>query len=134
MREIISISFRAFGWSPPVIGHLPLILNKDGTKLSKRQGDVHIEHYRASGYFPEAVLNFVTDIGGGFEGRDSRLVLPVEELIKKVREFWNFFLFILQRKEKELMEKVKEPLSAQPLHIVLHTDMNIFSCLSLRLP
>ncbi|XP_050691446.1 probable glutamate--tRNA ligase, mitochondrial [Eriocheir sinensis] len=77
--------YKAFGWSPPVIGHLPLILNTDGTKLSKRQGDVHIEHYRASGYFPEAVLNFVTDIGGGFEGRDSRLLLPVEELIKKFR-------------------------------------------------
>ena len=79
--------YRAFGWNPPVIGHLPLILNRDGSKLSKRQGDVHIEHYRAQGYTAEAVLNFVTDIGGGFEGRDSRQLLSVEELIKKVREF-----------------------------------------------
>ncbi|MPC24261.1 putative glutamate--tRNA ligase, mitochondrial [Portunus trituberculatus] len=75
--------YRAFGWNPPVIGHLPLILNRDGSKLSKRQGDVHIEHYRAQGYAAEAVLNFVTDIGGGFEGRDSRQLLSVEELIKK---------------------------------------------------
>lgn len=79
--------FRAFGWNPPVIGHLPLILNQDGSKLSKRQGDVHIEHYRAKGYSAEAVLNFVTDIGGGFEGRESRFLLSLEELIKKVREF-----------------------------------------------
>ncbi|KAK8390301.1 hypothetical protein O3P69_010169 [Scylla paramamosain] len=75
--------YRAFGWNPPVIGHLPLILNRDGSKLSKRQGDVHIEHYRAQGYAAEAILNFVTDIGGGFEGRDSRHLLSVEELIEK---------------------------------------------------
>ena len=67
------------------MGHLPLILNKDGSKLSKRQGDVHIEHYRAQGYTAEPVLNFVTDIGGGFEGRDTRLLLTVEELIQKVK-------------------------------------------------
>uniref|UniRef100_A0A2C9M783 Glutamyl/glutaminyl-tRNA synthetase class Ib catalytic domain-containing protein n=1 Tax=Biomphalaria glabrata TaxID=6526 RepID=A0A2C9M783_BIOGL len=38
--------YKAFGWSPPKFGHLPLIVNHDGTKLSKRQGDIHVEHYR----------------------------------------------------------------------------------------
>ena len=39
--------YKAFGWTPPKFGHLPLIINSDGTKLSKRQGDVHVEHYKA---------------------------------------------------------------------------------------
>lgn len=40
------LDFRAFGWVPPQYAHLPLIQNSDGTKLSKRQGNVNIEHYR----------------------------------------------------------------------------------------
>ncbi|XP_055871320.1 probable glutamate--tRNA ligase, mitochondrial [Biomphalaria glabrata] len=59
--------YKAFGWSPPKFGHLPLIVNHDGTKLSKRQGDIHVEHYRELGCFPQSVLNFITTIGGGFD-------------------------------------------------------------------
>ncbi|KAH9494464.1 Glutamyl-tRNA synthetase [Bulinus truncatus] len=59
--------YKAFGWSPPKFGHLPLIVNQDGTKLSKRQDDIHVEHYRELGCFPQAVLNYITSIGGGFD-------------------------------------------------------------------
>ena len=38
--------YEALGWDPPQFAHLPLIMNSDGTKLSKRQGDVHVENYR----------------------------------------------------------------------------------------
>lgn len=41
--------FRAFEWAPPEFGHLPLIVNSDGTKLSKRQSDVKVEDYRNKG-------------------------------------------------------------------------------------
>ncbi|KOB76231.1 Uncharacterized protein OBRU01_04972 [Operophtera brumata] len=41
--------YRAFGWTPPQFGHLPLIVNADGTKLSKRQSDVKVEDYRNKG-------------------------------------------------------------------------------------
>lgn len=105
LKVTYTFVFRAFGWSPPAIGHLPLILNKDGSKLSKRQGDIHIEHYRAKGYSAEAVLNFVTDIGGGFEGRDSRLLLSVDELIKKVSEVC-YFLHMGALKRGNLVERV----------------------------
>lgn len=37
---------RAFKWVPPQYGHLPLLMNADGTKLSKRQGNINIDHYR----------------------------------------------------------------------------------------
>lgn len=59
--------FRAFNWVPPVYGHLPLLMNANGTKLSKRQGDIQVSKYREAGIFPQALINFVTSCGGGFD-------------------------------------------------------------------
>ncbi|XP_022115464.2 probable glutamate--tRNA ligase, mitochondrial isoform X2 [Pieris rapae] len=59
--------YRAFGWTPPQFGHLPLIVNADGTKLSKRQNDVRVEDYRDKGVYPLALVNFITLSGGGFQ-------------------------------------------------------------------
>jgi len=50
--------YKAFGWEAPKFIHLTLTLNKEGGKLSKRQGDVAVEDYRVKGYLPEALLNF----------------------------------------------------------------------------
>lgn len=58
---------RAFKWTPPLYGHLPLLLNSDGTKLSKRQNDIRISHYKESGVFPLALINFIVNSGGGFQ-------------------------------------------------------------------
>ncbi len=55
--------YEAFGWKPPIFAHLPLLLNPDKTKLSKRQGDVSVEDFLAKGYLPEALLNFVALLG-----------------------------------------------------------------------
>ena len=53
-----------FGWKAPLFSHLPLLLNaSDRSKLSKRQGDVSVEDFRASGYLPEALLHFVSHLG-----------------------------------------------------------------------
>ncbi|ALC44841.1 maker760 [Drosophila busckii] len=59
--------YNAFGWQPPQFGHLPLLVNADGTKLSKRQGDIGITQFRERGYFPTALLNYIVSAGGGFE-------------------------------------------------------------------
>ncbi|XP_068210610.1 nondiscriminating glutamyl-tRNA synthetase EARS2, mitochondrial isoform X2 [Palaemon carinicauda] len=75
--------YKAFGWDPPNFAHLPLIKNSDGTKLSKRQGDLHVESLKAKGYSATAVLNFITNIGGGFENRDHNAVYSIDELISK---------------------------------------------------
>lgn len=72
--------YKALGWSPPTFGHLPLIVNPDGTKLSKRQGDVNIEHYQEKGYFPQAVINYITSIGGGF--CEDTLGKTLEEMVQ----------------------------------------------------
>lgn len=55
--------YQAFGWEAPVFAHLPLLLNPDKTKLSKRQGDVAAEDYIKKGYIKEAMLNFIAFLG-----------------------------------------------------------------------
>ncbi|KAI8084447.1 glutamyl-tRNA synthetase [Halteromyces radiatus] len=55
--------YKAFGWTPPEFAHLPLLLNDNRTKLSKRSGDVHVEQYIKKGFLPEAVNNFVALLG-----------------------------------------------------------------------
>ncbi|MBI3336973.1 glutamate--tRNA ligase [Candidatus Peregrinibacteria bacterium] len=55
--------FQYLGWKPPRYAHVPLILNKDKSKLSKRQSDVAVEDYIQNGYLPEALLNFVALLG-----------------------------------------------------------------------
>ncbi|CAD7068232.1 unnamed protein product [Tilletia caries] len=55
--------FDALGANPPHFAHLPLLINPDGSKLSKRTGDAHVQAYIDKGYEPEAVLNFVGLMG-----------------------------------------------------------------------
>lgn len=55
--------YEAFGWRMPQFAHLPLLLNQDKSKLSKRQSDVAVEDYLKQGYLPEALLNFVVLLG-----------------------------------------------------------------------
>ncbi len=52
-----------FGWVLPAFAHLPLLLNPDRSKLSKRQGDVAVEDYRSKGYLKEALINFIVLLG-----------------------------------------------------------------------
>ncbi|TAL20309.1 glutamate--tRNA ligase [Patescibacteria group bacterium] len=55
--------YEAFGWTPPEFAHLPLLLNPDRSKLSKRQADAAVEDYLGRGYLPEALINFVALLG-----------------------------------------------------------------------
>lgn len=55
--------YKYFGWEVPQMAHLPLLLNPDKSKLSKRQGDVAVEDYMKKGYLPEALVNFVAFLG-----------------------------------------------------------------------
>ncbi|MFA7290201.1 MAG: glutamate--tRNA ligase [Melioribacteraceae bacterium] len=73
--------YNFFGWDIPQFAHLPLLLNPDKTKLSKRQGDVAVEDYRAKGYSPEALVNFVALLG--WNAGDDKEFYYMEELIEK---------------------------------------------------
>ena len=68
-------------WERPVFAHLPLLLNPDKSKLSKRQGDVAVEDYRSKGYFKEALVNFVALLG--WTAGDDVEFYEMEQLIEK---------------------------------------------------
>jgi glutamyl-tRNA synthetase len=75
------ILYDYFGWEKPVFAHLPLLLNPDKSKLSKRQGDVAVEDYRDKGYLKEALINFVALLGWNYG--DDKEYYEMDELIEK---------------------------------------------------
>lgn len=70
-----------FGWRRPQFAHLPLLLNPDKSKLSKRQGDVAVEDYRDKGYLQEALVNFVALLG--WTAGDDQEFYYINELTEK---------------------------------------------------
>jgi glutamyl-tRNA synthetase len=75
--------YQAFNWQPPKFIHLPLILNKTGGKLSKRQGDVFVEEYKEKGYLPEAIINFCALLG--WHPKNDREILTLSEIEKEFK-------------------------------------------------
>jgi glutamyl-tRNA synthetase len=73
--------YHYFGWEVPVLAHLPLLLNPDKSKLSKRQGDVAVEEYRAKGYLKEAMVNFIAFLG--WNPGDEREIFFLEQLVQE---------------------------------------------------
>lgn len=69
---------QVMGWTPPQYAHVPLLLNADRSKLSKRQGDVAVEDYLAKGYLPEALVNFLALLG--WNPTSDREIFSKEEL------------------------------------------------------
>lgn len=72
--------YKMFGWERPRFVHLPNILNKDKKKLSKRQGDVAVEDFRAKGYLPEALVNYIALLG--WSPGDDTEIFTMDELIE----------------------------------------------------
>jgi len=70
--------YECLGWKAPKWVHLPLILNPDRTKLSKRMNDVSVDNYLAKGYLREAIVNFVALLG--WHPADDRELFTLEEL------------------------------------------------------
>ena len=55
--------YQALGWRVPIMAHIPLIHGPDGSKLSKRHGALGIDAYRAMGYLPAAMRNYLVRLG-----------------------------------------------------------------------
>ena len=58
-----NVIYDAMGWIQPIYAHVPLILGPDGKKMSKRHGAASVEEYRAMGYLPEAMRNYLLRLG-----------------------------------------------------------------------
>ena len=78
------VLYKALGWKPPLFAHLPLLLNPDGSKLSKRSGHVHVEQYIAKGYLPESINNFVALLGWHPEQEEESQsdIMDIKEMIQ----------------------------------------------------
>lgn len=108
---------KALGFYQPVYAHLPLMLNADRSKLSKRQGDVALTDYHEQGYLPEAIVNFMVLLGwnpGTEKEIFSMLQLEKEFSIEKVQK--SGAVFNVQRLDfinghyirEKLIEKLSE--------------------------
>lgn len=126
--------YRSFGWSMPVFAHLPLLLNPDKSKLSKRQGDVAVEDYREKGYLKEALVNFVAFLG--WNPGDEREIFSLEELINEFslervgksgavfnieKLNWMNFEHLRRKPDEEVLEMVRKDLTAAEM-IGTHSD------------
>jgi glutamyl-tRNA synthetase len=77
------IMYAAFGWDPPELIHLPMVLGQDGSKLSKRHGATSVNEFRKNGYLPEALINYVAHLGCSYEeGREIFTLAELERLFK----------------------------------------------------
>ncbi len=120
--------YQAFGWDIPKFIHLPLILNKTGGKLSKRQGDVFVEQYKDRGYLPEALINFCALLG--WHPKHDKEILSLTELEQEFSidgmgtspaifdteklDFYNG-TYIRQKSDQELLTLIKPFLKNSPL-------------------
>jgi nondiscriminating glutamyl-tRNA synthetase len=73
--------YEAFGWTPPAFAHLSLVLGPDHAPLSKRHGATSVAEFRAKGYLPEALTNYLALIG--WSPGEGEEVLPLAELARR---------------------------------------------------
>ena len=71
---------RALGETPPHYAQIPLILNRDGTKMSKRDAGARVEYYIQRGFLPDAVRNYLCLLG--WSPKDNREKLDIDEIIR----------------------------------------------------
>jgi glutamyl-tRNA synthetase/nondiscriminating glutamyl-tRNA synthetase len=75
--------YEAFGWTPPLFAHLSLVMGPDHAPLSKRHGATSVAEFRAKGYLPEALVNYLALLG--WSPGDGEELLPADELARRFR-------------------------------------------------
>jgi glutamyl-tRNA synthetase len=70
--------YQALGWTVPVMAHIPLIHGPDGSKLSKRHGALGVDAYRAMGYLPAAMRNYLVRLGWSHGDQE---IFSTEEMV-----------------------------------------------------
>ncbi|WP_306701179.1 glutamate--tRNA ligase [Borrelia sp. BU AG58] len=108
--------YNAFGWTPPIYCHLPMVMGSDGQKLSKRHGSTALRQFIEDGYLPEAIINYITLLGWSYD--DKKEFFTSDELqklfcLKKINkspaifdyhrlDFFNSH-YIREKKDEELV-------------------------------
>lgn len=73
--------YEAFGWSAPVIAHVPWVLGTNKQKLSKRHGDVSVDEYKQKGILPQALVNYLVLLG--WNPKDDSEIMTMDEIIQR---------------------------------------------------
>jgi glutamyl-tRNA synthetase len=120
--------YNAFGWEPPVYCHLPMVMGKDGQKLSKRHGATSAVEFRNQGYLPEAIINYVTLLGWAYDDsreffsrQDLEQLFSLEKINKAPAVFdykkleWFNGVYIREKSDAALEELVLPYLQAEGL-------------------
>jgi glutamyl-tRNA synthetase len=122
--------FRALGAEPPKYAHIPLILNIDGTKMSKRDQGASLTTYMEEGYSPEALVNYLALLGWSPKG--NREKLPLKEIIdlfdlpQILRHNARFDLSKLNWLNGEyLRELTPERFEEQAIHALTRAGLNL---------
>ncbi|MDE3058768.1 MAG: glutamate--tRNA ligase [Bacteroidota bacterium] len=132
--------YQYFRWELPRFAHLPLLLNPDKSKLSKRQGDVAVEDYRLKGYLKEALVNFVAFLG--WNPGDEREIFSLGELVKDFslervgksgavfnieKLDWMNFEHLRRKPDTDVLCMLKEKLASSPFAGKHFTDAYLLS-------
>ncbi|MFH0749428.1 MAG: glutamate--tRNA ligase [Candidatus Gottesmanbacteria bacterium] len=72
--------YQFFGWTPPEFAHVSVLRNPDKSKLSKRKNPVWVSDYRAKGYLPEAMKNYMATMAWSYDGKE---LFTIDEMIEK---------------------------------------------------
>lgn len=112
--------YRAFGWEPPAFLHMPLLRNPDRSKISKRKNPVSLDYYRDAGFFPEALLNFLSLMGFAFGGDREKFTLaemievfdfakvsPGEPVFDLAKLSWLNGLYLREMSDAELLRRLR---------------------------
>jgi len=75
------LMYEALQWRPPLFGHLPLVLGRDGEPLSKRNGEVNLAYYKKEGFVPDGILNYLALLG--WASGTNQEFFSFHELIQK---------------------------------------------------
>jgi glutamyl-tRNA synthetase len=132
-----------FNWEKPNFAHLPLLLNPDKSKLSKRQGDVAVEDYRSKGYLKEALINFVALLGWNYG--DDKEFYELNELkekfsIKRVHKAgavfnleklnWLNFEHLRKKDDNEILKMLRNEISVSDYNNDNYTDEYLLKVIS----
>jgi glutamyl-tRNA synthetase len=88
--------YKAFGWEAPKFGHMPVLVNAEKKKLSKRHGDVAVQDYIDKGYLKDALINFIALLGWNPGQGSTQEIFSMKELekifdFKKIHKAGAFF-------------------------------------------
>lgn len=113
--------YDAFGWPEPEWIHMPLLRNKDKSKISKRKNPVSIAYYRDAGFLPEAMVNFLANMG--YSIGDDKEKFLIDEMVKNFdfervslggpvfdleKLGWLNGLYLRELSTKQLVERIKD--------------------------